>query len=291
MRSAPRLGELKVLRPNGFHIMRYTHWSAAKDQRPRTLCIHGLTRNGRDFDDLAQDLSADRHVFCPDMLGRGQSDWLSSSDGYVYPLYLGDVATMIARIGASAVDFIGTSMGGVIGLLLAATRGAPLRRLVINDVGPLVSGAALRRIASYVGQNPHFNDLSGVEARLRQVHAPFGDLSDEHWARMAKHSSRPCPSGEGYRLAYDPQIAEALGDPETIQDVDLWTFWDMIDIPILVVRGAESDLLSAATVREMVGRGPGAKGLVTSLEVPGAGHAPTLADESARATVRRFLDG
>lgn len=284
-------GDLRVLRPSGFYSMHYTRWGPETAATTPVLCAHGLTRTGRDFDALARALCDRGPVWCPDVLGRGKSDWLSASDGYSYQFYLGDMAAMIARTGADRVDWIGTSMGGVIGLLMASTRAAPLRRLVINDVGPLIDGAALRRIARYVAQEPVFDTLEQLEQRLREVHAPFGELSDEHWAHMAKHSSRRCPEGRGWRLHYDPQIAQALGDPDHIEDVDLWTFWDMIDIPVLAIRGGTSDLLSPTTLAMMAGRGPGARGLVQTLVVPGVGHAPTLVEPEVRAAIRAFLEG
>lgn len=291
-RVAPMVeGGVRVLRPSGFHRMHYTRWGAEGRAAPPVLCAHGLTRTGRDFDDLAQDLADQRALWCPDVLGRGRSDWLSAAEGYSYQFYLSDMAAMIARMGAEQVDWIGTSMGGVIGLLMASTRAAPLRRMVINDVGPLIEGDALRRIARYVTQEPVFTTMAQLEAHLRAVHAPFGPLSDQHWARMARHSARPCPEGKGWRLHYDPQIALALGEPERIGDVDLWTFWDMIDIPVLAIRGETSDLLSPTTLAMMAGRGPGARGLVQTLVVPGVGHAPTLVEPEVRKAIRAFLEG
>ena len=175
---------LRCLGPHGFHRLAYWEWPGPKGART-VLCVHGLTRNGRDFDALAEALSATCRVVCPDVVGRGKSEWLSDPADYGYSTYLADMAALIARLDVEAIDWVGTSMGGLIGMMLAAQPGAPIRRLVINDVGPLIAKEGLERIASYVGRDPSFRDLAELEAALRVVAASFGPLSDAQWRHLA----------------------------------------------------------------------------------------------------------
>jgi pimeloyl-ACP methyl ester carboxylesterase len=257
------------LSPAGFHRDVYWEWPAAPDA-PKLIAMHGLTRNGRDFDAVARTLSERCRVICPDVVGRGRSDWLANGALYGYPQYLADSAALIAATGGGPVDWLGTSMGGLVGMMLAAQPLTPIRRLILNDVGPFIPKASLERIGAYVGLDPHFADLDAVEAYLRRVHAAFGDLSDAEWAHMAQYSARPQPGG-GYRLAYDPAIGDAF-KTGPIADVDLWPVWDLIACPVLILRGAHSDLLLPETATEMVRRKPGTR----LIEFPGCGHAPAL---------------
>jgi pimeloyl-ACP methyl ester carboxylesterase len=278
-----RTGSVLGLGPHGFHRVAYVEWG--ERAAPRTLvCAHGLTRNGRDFDRLATALADAFRVVCPDVVGRGRSDWLTQAEGYGYPQYLADMAALIARLDVLEVDWVGTSMGGLIGMMLAAQPNTPIRRLVLNDVGPFLPKAALERIAGYVGQDPRFETLEALEAYLRRVHAPFGPLPDAAWRHLAEHGHRRLPDG-GFGLAYDPAIGAAFR--QGVQDVDLWSVWDAVRCPVLVLRGAESDLLSAETAAEMERRGPRAR-VVT---FPGIGHAPALVAEDQIAVVRGWLLG
>ena len=280
--APPRAGSVLSLGPGGFHRIAFTDWG---EQQPRkaTVCVHGLTRNGRDFDVLADALSSHGRVVCPDVAGRGASDWLSNPKDYIYPTYMNDMATLMAHIGAERVDWVGTSMGGLIGMMLAATPGTPIRRLVINDIGPLIPKEALVRIGNYVGGAPGFADIDAAERYLRDVHAPFGDLSDEEWRHLATNSTVQDGAG-GLRLHYDPTIADAF-TAGPVEDVDLWAVWDRIECPVLVLRGAESDLLSKDTAAEMAKRGPRAE----IVEIAGCGHAPALMDSEQVATVLNWL--
>jgi pimeloyl-ACP methyl ester carboxylesterase len=267
--TPPKAGSFLSLGPSGFHRVAFADWGDP-DGRKATICVHGLTRTGRDFDVLAAELSKSTHVVCPDVPGRGASDWLENPKEYIYPTYLGDMAGLISHIGAERVKWIGTSMGGLIGMMLAAMPGSPIRKLIINDIGPFIPKEALNRIGDYVGAAPSFPDVAGIEAYLREVHAPFGDLSDEEWQHLATTSSERNGEG-GYRLHYDPAIADAfISGP--VEDVDLWSVWDRIACPTLVLRGANSDLLLPETAQEMTQRGPRAE-LVT---IDGCGHAPAL---------------
>ena len=279
-----RAGSFLSLGPGGFHRIGFTDWGTQVG-RKATICVHGLTRSGRDFDVIAEALSVRGRVVCPDVAGRGASDWLANPNDYSYPNYMADMSGLMAHNGAERVDWIGTSMGGLIGMLLAATPNTPIRKLVINDIGPLLAKEALVRICHYVGAAPSFQDVAAVESYLREVHAPFGDLSNEQWQHLAKTSSVPDGEG-GCRLHYDPNIASAFcAGP--IEDVNLWPVWDNITCPVLVLRGENSDLLSTATADEMTKRGPKA----TVVTIPNCGHAPALMDPDQIRIVMDWLQG
>ncbi len=234
------------------------------------ICVHGLTRNGRDFDALARALADKAFVVCPDVVGRGRSDWLDDPTAYAVPTYAAHMLQLIQHLGVSEVDWIGTSMGGLIGMGVAAMEDSPIRRLVLNDVGPFIPRTALERIGTYLGLELVFDDQTALEAHLRQIHAPFGPLSDEQWAHLAEHSARQREDGKVV-LGYDPKIAVPFKDTPA-EDVGLWPFWEGIHCPTMVVRGALSDLLLAETAKRMTITGPEAE-LVT---IDGVGHAPAL---------------
>jgi pimeloyl-ACP methyl ester carboxylesterase len=286
----------------GLHRLAYREWGDP-DHPHVVVCVHGLTRNSRDFDFLARALSRDCRVVCLDVAGRGASEWLAQKEDYGYPLYVADAVALLARVTAPVfpggvrglvrrilgarktpvVDWVGTSMGGLIGMMIAAREKAPIRRLVLNDVGPLIPKACLVRIGEYVGRDLRFDSLESFEAHLREIHAPFGPLGGEQWRHMALHSHRRLDDGSiGFH--YDPAIGLPFRSM-VVNDVDLWPLWDKVKCPTLVLRGAESDLLSHETAREMQTRGPGAK----VLEFPGVGHAPMLMSEDQIAPVREFL--
>jgi pimeloyl-ACP methyl ester carboxylesterase len=277
----PRSGTILNLGPHGFHRTRYVEWGDPANPRV-VVCVHGLTRNGRDFDVLAQALATDFRVVCPDVVGRGHSDWLAHAGDYGYPLYLSDMAALIARAGVEQVLWVGTSMGGLIGMMLAAQPHTPVVRLVVNDVGPLVPRAALERLAQYVGKAGPFATQAALEAHLRTVLAPFGPLTDAQWQHLAEHSTWRNADGT-FALAYDPAIAAAFGAP--LKDVVLWPVWDAIRCPTLVLRGRQSDLLLQETALAMTQRGPHAR----LLEFDGIGHAPALMADDQVEAVRAFL--
>jgi pimeloyl-ACP methyl ester carboxylesterase len=247
------------------------------------ICVHGLTRNGRDFDYLARGLEADgRQIFCPDIVGRGKSDWLANAADYNYAQYLTDMTALIARTGAESVDWVSTSMGGLIGMLLAADTNTPIRRLVINDAGPFIPLIALKRIGAYVGQSPVFDDLAGVEKHMREIYAPFGDLNDENWSHLARYGARTMASNK-LSLAWDPAIAQPFLAVD--QDVDLWSAYERIRCPVLLLHGLQSDILPTPIAQEMTQRGPRAK----LVEFPHIGHAPALMDPTQIAVIAEFL--
>jgi pimeloyl-ACP methyl ester carboxylesterase len=249
------------------------------------VCVHGLTRCGRDFDFLAQELAEAYRVVCPDVVGRGQSDWLSNKSLYGVPQYAADMVTLLARLDVESVDWVGTSMGGLIGMVLAAQARTPIQRLVLVDVGPVVTAASIARISEFVGRGPRFDSIEQAEAYIRVVAAPFGPLSDAQWRHLTAHSVRRASDGK-FDLHYDPGIAEpfraAMGEGK---DYELWQVYDLIRCPTRVLRGEASDVLTRDTAREMTSRGPRAE----VVEIPGVGHAPMLLDETQVAHVRHFL--
>ncbi len=275
---------LQVLGATGFRKLAYTEWGQ-KSGKPPVLCVHGLTRNARDFDDLAGELGRDRLVVSADMAGRGGSDWLPHFDLYDFPLYMSDCAALMARLDAASIDWVGTSMGGLIGLFLAAQPNSPIRRLVLNDVGAELGTVSLEIIRAYVSYQPNFPTIEEAEAHFRKVHAPFGQLTGAQWRRMAETSVRPRPEG-GFTFHYDPKIGEKFVAATAGPPVPLWSFWDAVRCPSLIIRGQDSTLLLPETVAEMVKRKPGTQ----AEEIPGCGHAPALMDAHQMALVRDFLD-
>jgi pimeloyl-ACP methyl ester carboxylesterase len=277
-----REGSILCADPHGFHRMRYVEWG--DERNPRVLvCVHGLTRNGRDFDYIAERLADAYRVVCPDVVGRGRSDWLRAKGDYVYPVYCADMAALLGKLGAETVDWVGTSMGGIIGMLLASLPGSPVRRLVLNDLGSVVPKAALERILQYVGVDADFASLVELEAAMRAV-SPFGELTPEQWGHLAVHVAKQDEAGR-WRFRYDPGIAQAL-HAQPVADVDLRPVWNAVHGPVLVLRGEESDLLPAAVLEDMKRR-PHTQTHV----VPRTGHAPMLMDDTQVHVVRRFLLG
>lgn len=263
--------------------MAYVVWG--NDRAVRTVvCVHGLTGNGRDFDALAEALASRGYrIVCPDLVGRGASDWLADPAGYVLRQYAADLSCLVEHLAAGGVDWVGTSLGGLVGMALAAEAPSPVRRLVVNDIGPWVPTAALQRLAVHLGGDPAFEDLAAAQLWLREVRAPFGALSDGQWRRMAERSVRRDDRG-AYRLHYDPRIAVPYGRTAG-RDLDVWSMWDRIRCPVLVLRGAESDLLLAETAAEMASRGPAAE----VVELPACGHAPALLDAEQLEPILRWL--
>lgn len=282
MTGEMREGAVRCLDPHGFHWMRYVEWG--DERNPRVLvCVHGLTRNGRDFDVIARALADAYRVVCPDIAGRGRSDWLRDPADYTYPVYCTDLTTLLARLGAETVDWLGTSMGGILGMTLAAMPGSPVRKLVLNDVGSLVPKAAIERIGQYLGKDPPYDSIDALERDLRAV-SPFGELTDEQWRHLAIHSAKQDDQGR-WRFRYDPGVARNFRAVAPA-DVDLRAFWAGVHGPVLVIRGEHSDLLRADTLAEMAKR-PRTETLV----VAGTGHCPMLMDDSQVAAIRRFLLG
>ncbi|QDQ29403.1 alpha/beta hydrolase [Chitinimonas arctica] len=247
------------------------------------VCAHGLTRNGRDFEYLASCLARDYRVVAPDIVGRGESDWLHEPGGYQLPLYVQDMLVLIARLNTADVSWLGTSMGGLIGMLLAALPGTPIRKLILNDVGPVLSAGALARIGEYVGKAPLFASREAAEAYIRAVSAPFGPHDDAQWAFLTDVMLRA--DANGWRLNYDPGIAVPFQSAVTGEDMNLWPYYQRIACPVLLTRGAQSDLLSVETACAMSEQGPQANWV----DFEGVGHAPTFLHAGQVAAVDDFL--
>ena len=277
MRESHFLG----LSKSGFHRVAYTEWGAADN--PRVLiCVHGLSRNGRDFDALAQALSPDYRVICPDIVGRGKSGWLANKADYGNPQYLADLAALIARSGVEQVDWVGTSMGGIIGMLLAAMPGSPIRKMLINDVGSLIPKASLERIALYVGRDQMFESYDAFKLYIKAISAPFGLKTEEQWDQITRSTAKVEPGGKVH-CNYDPGIGVAFRSGD-LADVDLSAYWQAIRCPVLVTRGALSDLLLPDTYAAMLTK-PGVKGV----EIAAVGHAPMFMDDAQIRIARDFL--
>jgi pimeloyl-ACP methyl ester carboxylesterase len=284
--TEPRLRQVQCLDTKGLHRMAYWEWGDPRNEKV-VVCVHGLSRQGRDFDTLARDLCGEFRVVCPDVVGRGRSDWLADPMGYAVPTYVADMVTLVARLDAEQLDWVGTSMGGLIGLSLASLAGAPIRRLVLNDVGPAIQWQALERIGTYLGQPVRWRSVEDAADAMWSVSQGFGPHTREQWLAL----SRPqlVAEGDGFKPHYDPAIAVPFRaiTPEIAAagEAMLWQAWDRIACPVLLIRGAESDLLSASTAQAMTQRGPR-----TQLQVfDGVGHAPTLVAEDQRVAVTAFL--
>ena len=284
----PRFDEVKALGPHGFTRVAYAEWGPANAEQV-VICVHGLTRNSRDFDFLARRLAQrGLRVLAPDLPGRGKSDWVTPPTDYATPLYMAVAAALIARSGAKAVDWVGTSLGGHVGMEVAALANSPIRRLVLNDFGARVAGIALQRIGSYLRMKRRFADLAELEKHLRTIHEPFGKLTDQQWQHIAEHSAEKSEEGD-IRQHYDPGIGRAFSWPLMV-DISLWDVWEKVACPVMILRGEDSDLLHASTVRDMQRRGiAGKNGLVRQVEVRGVGHAPALMSDSQIALIEDFL--
>jgi pimeloyl-ACP methyl ester carboxylesterase len=278
----PREHSFNSLSLHGFHRIAYREWGEPDNTRI-VVCVHGLTRNARDFDDLATALAPTFRVLCPDMPGRGESDWLRDPNDYITPTYLTVLVAMLAHAHAERVAWVGTSMGGLLCMVLAAQPGTPIVRMVINDIGPTIEPVALARIATYVGLDPLFESFRALEAHVRAVSAPFGPLSDAQWESLSRSVARQTPDG-GWRLKYDPGIAVPFR-ANASTPTSLWPIWDAIRCPTLILRGAESDLLSSTTAKAMQERGP----RPDLIEFAGIGHAPMLLSVDQIEPVVRFL--
>jgi len=278
-----RKRSVQCLSPSGLHRMAYLEWGDARNPNV-VVCVHGLTRSARDFDALARSLSGQFRVVCPDVVGRGDSDWLADPMHYVMPQYFADMVTLVARLDVAQVHWVGTSMGGLIGMLFAGQKTSPLGRLVLNDAGPVVTRVSLERIATFVGVAPELSSLEEAEALVRTLSQTFGPHSDAQWRAMTENYVRKEADGR-LRLHYDPRLGEPFRAHLPEKDLEFWEVYDAIRCPTLVIRGAESDLLTRATCEQMAKRGPKA-GVV---EIPGVGHAPTLMHEDQIEIVRTFL--
>jgi len=263
--------------------MAYTEWGDPANSRV-LMCVHGLSRCGRDFDSLARAMSSHYRVVCPDVPGRGLSGWLKNPMEYQVQTYVADMVTLLARVNSDCVHWVGTSMGGMMGMALASLAETPVQKLVLNDVGPIVTAVSLARIGEYLGKAPQLPDFAAAVQYIRAVSAPFGAHSDAEWSVLTEHVTRRQADGS-YCMHYDPAIAVPFNAAAPDNDIELWPYYDAIRCPTLVIRGALSDLLKRETVQDMAGRGPRA----TTVEISEVGHAPTLMHADQIAIVRDFL--
>ena len=284
--SQPTLRDVQCLDGSGLHRMAYWEWGDPANRR-LLVCVHGLSRQGRDFDTLARDLCSVYRVVCPDVVGRGRSDFLADPMGYQIPAYVADMVTLLARLDATTVHWIGTSMGGLIGMGLASLPQTPISRLVLNDVGPTIEPSAIARIGSYLGAPIEWQSVDEAADYLLGISKGFGPHSREQWLALTRPMLKP--SGAGFKPHYDPAIAVPFKavTPERAAagEALLWKSYDAIRCPTLLLRGAASDLLTRETAKAMGQRGPRA----ALREFAGVGHAPTLIDPEQVAAVREFL--
>ena len=276
-----RLDDVQCISPAGLHRMAYREWGDPANERV-LVCVHGLTRVSNDFDVLARAMAGDYRVVCPDVVGRGRSGRLADPMLYQVPTYVADMVTLLARIDAPTVHWFGTSMGALIGMVLASLPGSPIARMIVNDAGPVLGAAAIQRIGSYVGETPRFATLDEAETYIRRIAAPFGDHTDAEWRFLTEVVMRR--DGDGWVRHHDPAIAVPFRSaPQT--DTTLWHVYDAIRCPLLAVRGEHSDLLSVETHAAMAARGPKAE----LVSIPHVGHAPTFLHDDQVAIARDFL--
>jgi pimeloyl-ACP methyl ester carboxylesterase len=269
------------LSPTGYRNIAYTEWGF-KDNKKVLFCIHGLTRNAHDFDYIARALSGEYRIICADMAGRGQSDWFADRSRYNFLTYIDDCIEVMLELQLGKVDWLGTSMGGIIGVYLAAQYPKFIKRMILNDVGYYIPKESMQRIRKYIINPPTFHSIKEVDEYLRLRLANFGIKKEEHWLYLAKTSIIPKGNGT-YVLAYDPVIAEIM--PEKAEDVNFLGIWQQLKCPTLVLRGGDSDLLTEDTANHMKITGPQAD-LIT---FDGVGHAPALMDYEQIEAVRKWL--
>ncbi|MDY0746027.1 alpha/beta hydrolase [Paucibacter sp. R3-3] len=290
--AEPTLKRVQCLGPAGLHKMAYWQWehTGGLANPPTLVCVHGLSRQGLDFAALAQAMSDRYRVIAPDVAGRGRSDWLANPAGYQIPAYMADMVTLLARLDAIEVDWVGTSMGGLIGMGLASLPGSPIRRLVLNDVGPAIRCEAIQRIGTYLGQPIRFDSIEQGTEYLWTISKSFGPHTAEEWAALSAPMFRPDGDGK-FLLHYDPSMAlpfkAVTAEIAAAGEAAMWKAYDAITCPTLLLRGAESDLLTVDTAAAMTQRGPRAR----LHELPGVGHAPTLVHADQITVVREFLGG
>jgi pimeloyl-ACP methyl ester carboxylesterase len=287
MSMQPQIKVVQCLSPVGLHSMAYKEWGDPSN--PRVLvCAHGVTRVSDDFDALAAAMSDRYRVICPDVVGRGRSSWLKEPMYYAVPQYVSDMVTLIARLDVAQVDWFGTSMGALIGLGLAALPDSPVRKLLMNDVGPTLNYLALSRIGEYIGQDLRFDSYEQGRDYIRLISAPFGPHSEGEWDKLARDVLKQGEDGR-WKRHYDLALAlpfKSLTAEHAKQgEAALWAAYDAIRCPVLLVRGNESDLLSRETAQLMSERGPRAK----VVELSGIGHAPTFMHADQIALARGFF--
>ena len=284
----------------GYYHVAYTEWGEFDSLESTVICVHGLTRNGRDFDALANYLSAHgHHVFCPDIIGRGDSSWLRDSNNYNFERYISDLNVLISRTEAKQVDWIGTSMGGIIGLMMAALPNTPIRRLILNDVGPQVPLHSLWEMAKYVGKEPEFTSKEQAKAHYKTIYAEFGNLTEHQWEEFTENSIHEQSPGL-FISKYDPNIHEFKFKWNAVKDffyhphkalegvffdIDLWSYWQKLTCPVYAIRGSRSTLLLPEHLQKM----QRSDSLLEVYEVADAGHAPALLEVEHHEKIHSWL--
>lgn len=279
MSCEPERRAVAYLLDGAFHRLSYLAWG--DPAAPVLVCVHGLTRNAHDFDALAAALSDRHRVLCPDLPGHGESSWLPDPARYDTRTNGLALAHLLAAIGRP-VAFLGTSQGGMCGMMLAAAKGTPVNALILNDIGPFLPAAGLTDIAHALAMPGHFPDASAFATALHRALAGFGPIGPADWNRVVAASQRKLPDG-GIAPAHDPALAAALAALAQARDQDRWWLWDGIAAPCLAIRGEHSTLLTPATLETLAARG------AATHTVAGAGHAPWLADTGSQAAIRAFL--
>lgn len=270
--------------PKGYHILSYAEWGLSTNSNV-LVCVHGLTRNGRDFDHFAQIAMHDYRVISVDIAGRGQSEWLNDHTQYNYELYVADMVYLLQELGLEQVHWLGTSMGGIIGMMVASLNTDLIGKLVVNDVGAMIPGESIERIMQYVRHYPEFATREELKVYMQTIFANFGIRSDEHWEHMLDHGHTKTKQGD-YCLSYDPMIAQAIieASSDVYEDIDLWDIWNKVNMSVLIIRGEKTDLLPKDIMEQMC-----IKPKVESIEYKDIGHAPALMEEEHIHPIMQWL--
>lgn len=284
----------------GFHNIAYTEWGSWSEL-PTVLCVHGYTRNGRDFDALASFLGIKgRHIFCPDVVGRGDSSWFKQAHHYNFNQYVADMNNLIARTRAQQIDWIGTSMGGMIGMMMAALPNSPIQRLILNDIGPQIPLHGLRKLANNIGNDPEFKSVEEAKQHFKKNYTQFGILSEKQWDTFTEHSIEQHATNV-FRAKIDPRIRNPKSTGQIVTDffhhphkalegilfdIDLWSIWNKIHCPVLVIHGAHSELLTPEIIKKMIRTHANTE----VYTIADAGHAPALLDVTNHETIDHWLN-
>lgn len=278
---------VQCISPAGLHHMAYKEWGDPHNQNV-LVCVHGVTRVSDDFDVLALALSDKYRIICPDVVGRGRSDWLPNPQLYQIPQYVSDMVSLLARLDVETVDWLGTSMGGLIGMGLASIPKNPIRKLILNDVGPALNLDAIVRIGEFIGQDVRFDTFDEAAAYIREVSISFGPHSEAQWHKLASDVLKQNKDGKWirhYDLSLSIPVKEITPELASAGEARMWAAYDSVTCQTLLVRGSESDLLTVEAAQEMTRRGPCA----TLVEIAGVGHAPTFVQPEQIAIARNFL--
>lgn len=282
MAQAPQQHYYLGMSPEGFHRLSYLEWGE-RDNPEVLICVHGLMRNAHDFDYLARELSKEYRIICPDIVGRGDSDYIGSTLIYNFTQYISDMVALISRIGVSEVNWLGTSMGGIIGMMMASMPKTPIKKLILNDVGMVIPSLAMTRIATYARNDLGFQSLDEAKKYFKLIMPAFGIRDEEKWDHIVKWGTRQAQDGT-HKLAYDPAIGQAFVSVSA-NDIHLETFWNDLKCPVLVLRGEDSDLLTPEIINKMSILQP----QMDVIEIPNAGHAPALMSAFEIECVRGWL--